>query len=123
MPPGGASGDAVRLEIRYNATCALAHRGSKRFGPDHVEILGEMLDEQQQLKNFRVKMDNKQEYADVPTARLTVDAALKASAELKKQRTDLDLQPLYDAIATLTGSEDKFIRRRALETQKELGLK
>src|SRR5262249_37045062 len=62
-------------QIRYNATLALLVKGSKHI--PFKEVL-EMLDENQQLRNFRVKQENGQEVADETGARKTILNALKA---------------------------------------------
>ena len=72
-PPSGRASRAG-WEIRYNAAAALARRGSDRI-KDHIEVLSEMLDENQQLLNFRTKLKEGQDVPDEQAARATVISA------------------------------------------------
>ena len=52
-------------EVRYNATVALARRGSDKIKDEQVwENLLEMLDEEQQLRNFHRELKDKSEVPD-----------------------------------------------------------
>src|SRR5437660_12903415 len=62
VPAGTPSGPGWR--IRYNATIALARRGSA--DTDVVDRLEEMLDESRQRANFRTELDSGQEIVDEP---------------------------------------------------------
>ena len=107
-------------EIRYNAATALARRGSDRV-KDHMEILSEMLDEDQQLLNFRTKLKEGQDVPDEQAARTTVISALKAVVELHEKKPNLDLSTLNPAIDKLTHSPNMVVRNEAERTRIVLG--
>jgi hypothetical protein len=122
-PPSTAPSAGVQLEIRYNAIRALAYRGSDAMkDPDRLEMLGEMLDEQKQQQNFRVKLKNGQEIPDLAEARATVESALKAIAELHRRRPEIDLSSLYPAVEKLTNSQNEVVRQEAKKTKIALNL-
>lgn len=141
---GPASGPG--FEVRYNALIALAQRGSRRavehsppavaasighlsgsagFAPaalvlqadDRLALLLEMLDEERQLRNFRLKLENGLELPDAQAAQTTVTSALKAIAELHRQQPDLPLAPLRPAIERLMQSEHPLVQQEAARTQ------
>jgi hypothetical protein len=62
-------------ETRYNATVALARRGSPVV---RLDVLREMLDEQRQMRNFRSPLADGRTVPDEAAARRTVLNALKA---------------------------------------------
>lgn len=108
-------------EVRYNATLALAHRGSDNIKDERVwELLKEMLDEEQQLRNFRRKLKDGGEVSDDGPARLTVIGALQAVNELHRRRPDLDLADLNATIEKLTQSSNIAVRTEAKRTQQLL---
>jgi hypothetical protein len=122
-PPSTGSSGGVRLEIQYNAVCALARRGSDALkDPNVQDKLAEMLDEGQQLQNFRVRLKDGREVPDLAEARTTVESALKAIVECHRRRKDIDLSQLYPAIEKLTQSENPVIKQEALRTKIALGL-
>ena len=102
-------------EIRYNATVALARRGSART-PERFNVLAEMLDEGTQLRNFRTRLQDGHDVADVSGARSTILNALKAIAEFHRRRPDSDVSPLSAAIAKLTTSPNPDLRLEAERT-------
>src|SRR5438105_40976 len=57
-PPTATAGprNTPGFEVRYNATLALARMGSDRI-VDRFDVLKEMLDEDQQLRSFRKRID------------------------------------------------------------------
>lgn len=111
-------------EVRYNATLALAHRGSDHIKDDRAwEILREMLDEEQQLRNFRHKLKDGTQVSDEGPARLTVISALQAVNELHRRRPDIDLSGLKDRIDALTKSKNIAVSTEAKRTQQTLGQK
>src|SRR5262249_40475230 len=113
-------------EVRYNATIALARRGSPHIKDEPVwEVLLEMLDEGQQLRNFRHKVKERGniEVADDGNAYLTIITALQAIAELHKQKPDLDLPGLYPAIEKLTRSPNAAANTEAKRIQQLLAIK
>jgi hypothetical protein len=108
-------------EVRYNATLALAHRGSDKIQDDRAwELLKEMLDEDQQLRNFRHKLKDGTEVSDEGPARLTVISALQAINELHRRRPEMDLSGLNDPIEKLTQSKNIAVRTEAKRTQQFL---
>jgi hypothetical protein len=116
--PVSGNSSAPGWEVRYNATLALVRRGSDHVKDEQVwENLNEMLDEEQQLRNFRVKNQNGSEASDEPAARMTVISALQAIDELHKRRPDIDLSGLKPAIEKLTSSGDVALRTEATRTK------
>lgn len=120
-PPG--------FEVRYNATLALARMGSdgvvKRF-----DVLKEMLDEEQQLRSFRKRIDKDgnllpedKSPLDPVAARTTVESALKAIVVLHEKNPKLDLAPLLPAVEKLTHSENPALRTEAERTRLALAEK
>lgn len=122
LPAPSPTGSASRpgWEIRYNAVTALARRGSDRI-KDHLDILSEMLDEDQQLANFRTKLKDGREVPDEQAARSTVTSALKAVAELHEKKPNLDLSSLTPRIEKLTQSSSLIVRSEAERTRQILG--
>jgi hypothetical protein len=122
-PPDTPPGGGVRLEIQYNAIRALAHRGSDAMkDPGRLDMLAEMLDEQKQQQNFRLKLKGGNEVADLAEARTTVESALKAIVALHAKRKDIDLSRLYPAIEKLTQSSNEVIKKEAKRTKIALGM-
>lgn len=100
-------------EVRYNAAAALARRGSeKALDPRVKETLLEMLDEEQQMRNFTIKDEAGQprtdaqgrELTDANGARLTVVTTMHALGELHRKRPELDLSEFRPAVEKLTQS-------------------
>lgn len=104
-------------EIRYNATLALARRGSDKVPLDELQ---EMLNEDQQLRNFTAQTQNGEPTADEQAARMTVIKALEATGALHQKQPKLDLRALNGAIDKLTHSANLTVREKAQATQKEL---
>jgi hypothetical protein len=95
-PPPDVQASPRGWQIRYNATLSLAVRGSKKV---RLDLLQEMLDENIQLKNFRLKTPGgTRDVPDEAGARRTVLNTLKAIAEWHKK---LDVAKAY------TSDEDK----------------
>lgn len=112
-PPG--------FEVRYNAVIALARRGSDKIKDDHAwDTLKEMLDENQQLRNFKHELPNKQKVSDPGAAHLTIITALKAIDELHRRRPDMDLSGLKPAVDKLSHSNNLAISTEAKRTQQLL---
>ena len=117
---------------RANAASALARRGSDKALDERVkETLLEMLDEQQQFRNFIVKDEkgavrkdkNGKEIPDVNGARLTVIATLQALTELHRRRPELDLAGFQPAIEKLARSDNLAVSTEAKKTQQLIELK
>jgi hypothetical protein len=114
-------------QIRYNATLALLVKGSKHI--PFKEVL-EMLDENQQLRNFRVKQENGQEVADETGARKTILNALKAIADWAKKRGNdygMDVKKWQKVIAAVQNlaenSPNAVVKKEAMVTQEALAKK
>jgi hypothetical protein len=105
------------LKIRYNATIALARRGSPRVS---LAMLKEMLDESAQMDNFRRKLSDGKEVADEALARQTVVTTLQAIAELHRKAPQRDLSELRPAIDKLADSDNVLIRTEVKNTQNAL---
>jgi hypothetical protein len=108
-------------EVRYNATVALARRGSDKMKDEAVwDNLVEMLDEDQQLRNFRHESKAGKEVSDSGAAHLTVITALQSVNELHKKRPEMDLSGLNPAIEKLTQSKNLAVSTEAKRTQQLL---
>ena len=121
--PAAVTGPASRpgWAVRYNATVALARRGSEKVEDEQVwENLQEMLDEDQQLRNSRRKLKEGTEVADEAAARITVITALQAIDELHGKRPDMDLSGLDPAIEKLSHSGNLAVSTAAKKTQQLL---
>ena len=77
-------------EVRYNATVALARRGSDKVKDEGVwDNLTEMLDEGQQLRNFRREAADGKEVSEAGSAHLTViTAQMLTNVEVNGQPLD-----------------------------------
>lgn len=107
-------------EVRYNAAAALARRGSPHAVDERVRgILLEMLDEEQQLRNFRQEIQGRQ-VSDPASAALTVVTTLHALNELHRRQPNLDLSEFYPAIDKLMESPNLVVRTEAKKTKQLL---
>lgn len=113
-PPGPRSGPG--WEIRYNAALALARRGSDQTP---LDLLAEMLDEDQQRRNARLKL-NQADVPDEAAARTTVLGALDAVVALHRQQPKLKLGPIDTALAKLEQSPNIVVRTEALKARNAL---
>jgi hypothetical protein len=105
-------------EVRYNAALALARRGSdKAKDPAVWDTLQEMLDEQQQLRNFRAQLRDGREVPDESAARVAVISALRAVTELHRKQPGMDLKELNEPIAKLAASDSPLLSNEAKLTQ------
>jgi HEAT repeat protein len=109
----GETNPAQGLEIRYNAAAALARRGSDRA---RLDLLGQMLDEDRQLRNFHLKGPNGADQPDEGTARTTLVNALQAVAELHHKKPGRDLSELRSAVEKLAHDPDYALRAEAERT-------
>ncbi len=124
--PASVSGSpsAPGWEVRYNAMVALARRGSDKIKEEHVwENLLEMLDEEQQMRNFRRTAKDGAPASDEAGARLTVITALQAVDELHRRRPELDLSGLNAALEKLTHSDNMAVSTEAKKTRQLLAQK
>ena len=108
-------------EIRYNAAAALARRGSAKTP---WPVIREMLDENRQLRNFRVTLKNGQEAPNEEEAQRTVRNALAAVAEWHKKQdraappaVSADLQLVYDQVDRLAQDNNTVLRVQADRTR------
>jgi hypothetical protein len=108
------------LRIRYNATVALARRGSDKA---RLGVLQEMLDESMQRQNFILKGKNGEEKPDEAMVRVTVATALQAVAELHRKEPERDLSVLSPAIAAIAHGENAALKAEAERTLKVLASK
>jgi hypothetical protein len=102
------------LRVRYNATTALARRGSKQV---NLAILKEMLDESTQREYCRRKLPDGKDVSDEGTAVQTVLETLKTVAELHHRRPDFDLSGLRPLVDQLADSDNVALRTEAKNTQ------
>jgi hypothetical protein len=108
---------AEALEIRKNATAALARRGSDRAD---LDLLRQMLDEEQQKQEYRPgKKDSPNAGADA--ARAIVISTLQAVAELHRKNPGRDLSSLIPEIERLTHDPVVSVRTEAEHTLQALG--
>jgi hypothetical protein len=107
---------AEALEIRKNATAALARRGSDRAD---LNLLREMLDEDRQRQDYRaLQKDTPQAVQDA--ARAIVLSTLKAVAELHRKNPGRDLSSLDPAIEQLTHNPAASVRAEAEQARQAL---
>jgi hypothetical protein len=112
-------------DTRYQAATTLARRGSTQVP---FALLAEMLDEERQMKNRRVKLKDGREVPDEAAARGTVLIGLKAVLEWHKHKeavravgpSDPGLQRVYAAIDKLTRSPNLVVKTEAENTRLSL---
>lgn len=115
LPSHSASG----WSIRYNATKALALRGSPRI-KERLPVLQEMLDEETMRQNFQARGKNGQPIPNESEAHHFIVSTLKAVAELHERNAAIDLSPLLPAIDKLAQSTDSNLKTEALKTKELL---
>jgi hypothetical protein len=117
VAPDGGDPSAVGWVIRYNAAAALARRGS-----DNVPwpLYRELLDEKQQMRNFRVELDDGQVAVDEVAARTALISALRALGDWHaKQRAanttaaPPELRPIYEQVDRLAESPVAELKKEA----------
>ena len=108
--------DRVKVrEVRYQASMAMARRGSKKTA-DRFPVFLEMLDEDSLAQIFRVKDKDTPDTAIIGT--IMIDAA-KSIAELHK-KSDLDLSPLLPSLEAMAKHKNPAVRLAAETTLQEL---
>jgi hypothetical protein len=118
---GEAFPSAEGWKIRYNAAGALARRGSADMPWD---VVLEMLDEDRQLRNFRVQLQDGTLVPDEAAARLTIVYALRALADWHKKQADHskevtpELATVYAAVDKLASNPIMEIKTQAENTRK-----
>ncbi|MFN4259786.1 MAG: hypothetical protein ACK4RK_10845 [Gemmataceae bacterium] len=110
-PDGTKSGPG--WEIRYNATLALAQRGSTQT---RLDLLAEMLDLDQLRRSARKPLADGQDAPDEATVTATTIGALSAIATLHRKNPDMDLAALRPAIEQLQDNPNPAIRLEARKT-------
>jgi|SRR6516164_2400149 hypothetical protein len=108
-------------EIRYNATVALARRGSDRIA-ECMDLLEEMLDEEEQMQNFQARTVDGKEIANQGEAYQSLANTLKAIKELHRRRPEMDLSPLFPAIKKLADTGNAGLRAEAQSVQTILNI-
>ena len=95
-------------EIRYNAAATLARRGS-----DSVpwNLITEMLDERQQMRNNRLRQADGRDIYDEAVARATMVNALRAIAAYNEKRAGLESKVPAD----LRAQVEKLAQSSAIE--------
>lgn len=118
-PPVAAGSKSPRgWDVRYNAALALARRGSPKIqDPIAWESLTEMLNEEQQMRNFTVTRKDGRDAPDETAARMTVIAALKAIQEMHRRNPEMKLAALNEPIARLGTSASLPVRTEAKATE------
>jgi hypothetical protein len=105
-------------KIRYDATIALARRGSDKTD---IDILEQMLGETTQRANFRTKQSNGQEVVDEQGMYRMLDATLDAIAQYRDKhsnpKADAQLKP---AVEKLTESQNHAVREKAKDLLQKL---
>jgi hypothetical protein len=101
-------------QVCYNATNALARRGSPRT---RTGVLEEMLDEEKLRDVFRLRKKNGTDEPDNAAAVQTVLVALKAVAELHHRNPKLVDAALSDAVNRLTSDKNAAVAKEAKETK------
>jgi hypothetical protein len=122
-PPALVSGPSSTpgWEVRYNAVIALARRGSDRIKDDRAwETLQEMLDEEQQLRNFKHELPDKRDVSDAGSAHVELITAMQAIGELHRRKPEMDLSGLKPAIEKLTQSRNLAVSTEAKRIQQLL---
>jgi hypothetical protein len=117
---GGGNGTAAiskipGLQIRFNAAVAQARMGSKAA---RLDLLQDMLDENYLRQNLILRPRKGGD--DRPNAEVigqTLLNALKAVAELHRQRPEMDLSKLTAAVYALAGSGNLDVRTEAEKTK------
>jgi hypothetical protein len=112
---GEAFPSAEGWQIRYNAAGALARRGSASV-PWNVIL--EMLDEDRQMRNFRVQLQDGRVAPDEGAARLTVVSALRAIADWHKKQKD-GAHEVSPDLAKVYAQVDKLARTSVMEVRSQ----
>ena len=107
---------APGFEIRYTATRVLAHRGSPKVPLDNLR---EMIDEERQMKNFRVVLKDGRVIPNQGEAWEVVLIGMKAIAEWHKHAGAVksaspeDLRKLYQSLEALKKSPSQTVSAQA----------
>ena len=104
-------------EVRYNATVALARRGSERI---RLSVLEEMLDEPGLRETFRVLGPDGQDSANEAKVWIIMTSALQAIPEFHHKNPRLDLSSLRPKIDALAAHANTSLRTEAINAQNAL---
>jgi hypothetical protein len=113
-------------EIRYNATLALARRGSKELPLENVR---EMLDESRQMRNFRAPLEGGGSVPDEVAARRTILNTLEALISWWQKlpaddRARIAQEPVLREVRgeldRLTENPDPLLRSKAVQARTAL---
>lgn len=118
-PSASTLPSAPGWEIRYNAATTLARRGSANVP---WPLIREMLDEDQQLRNFQVRQPDGSDSYDESMARAYMLSALKAlTAWHEKQKAPPaippDLRSIYAQVDKLSESPVPELKSQAEKTR------
>jgi hypothetical protein len=105
------------LTISFNATVALARRGSELV---RLGVLRRMLDRSYLAENLLIRSKDGHEEPDVSLVSKTIEAALQAIADLHRKHPERDLATLYPAIEEVARNSDTGLRIEAERTLKAL---
>ena len=109
-------------EVRYQATMALARRGSKKTA-ERFAVLREMLDEKSLSEIFRAKSKVK-DVPDTAIIGVIMSDASRSIAELHKKLKakgeELDLSPLMPGLEAVAKHENAALRAAAEQAVLEL---
>ncbi len=113
-------------KIRYAANMALAKRGSKEM---RLDLMREMLDEEQQRINFRVKLKSGRYNINEGAVLEILSNTMKAFVEWHKKNKEekhfnpenAELQKVYRAIDQLAQHPNTALREQAEKAREELG--
>jgi hypothetical protein len=107
------------LNVKLNATIALARRGSDRVSTGR---LAEMLDENKLRTQFvRENIDTEKPEPDEGAVGQTITNALKAVAQLHKQRPEKITPAIRAAVDKLKGNANAAIKKEAEQTALAIG--
>jgi hypothetical protein len=108
-------------QVQVNANLALARRGSPRV---RVDLLEEMLDADTLSEVFVIRRvggkEANNEQPDEALVVATITGALRATAELRRQRPEMKLGRIAEKVEALTKSKNVTLRTEAELTRKAL---
>jgi hypothetical protein len=105
------------FKVQANATNALARRGSPRV---RLDLMAQMLDADGLRKTFLIRGRSAPDQPDEALVVLTLNDTLKALAQLRGKRPEMNLDRFKPLVDELTRSDNAAIRAEALQTQRVL---
>jgi hypothetical protein len=106
------------LLVRFNATVALARRGSRAVRLDRLE---QMLDEDWLRQSLKLRSKSGPDRPNEPKVALVLVETLRAVVALHRLRPDLDYSRLRKAVERLQDASDPSVKAAAREAQEKLG--